>query len=67
MANDQQDPKIIKDYLTDAITTFDTALDYIQNGRSRYSLSIRQSRLFSDITEVRKLTRLIIDRRLNND
>lgn len=67
MADDQQDPKIIKDYLLDAITTFDTAIDYIENGRSGYSLSNHQIGLCADIAKVRNLTRIIIDRRLNND
>ena len=67
MADDQQDPKIIKDYLIDAITTFDNAIDYIENGRSGYSLSNHQIGLCADIAKVRNLTRIIIDRRLNND
>lgn len=67
MADDQQDPKIIKDYLFDAITTFDTVIDYIENGRSGYSLSNHQIGLCADIAKVRNLTRIIIDRRLKDD
>ena len=67
MANDQQDPKIIKDYLTDAITTFDTVIDYIENGRTGYSLSNHQIGLCADIAKVRNLTRIIINRRINDD
>lgn len=67
MADEQQDPKIIKDYLLDAITTFDNALDYIENGRSGYSLSNHQICLYADIAELKNWTRFIIDRRLKDD
>ena len=67
MADDQQDTKIIKDYLLDAITTFDAVIDYIENGRSGYSLSNHQIGLCADIAKVRNLTRIIINRRLNDD
>lgn len=67
MADDQQDPKIIKDYLLDAMATFDNALDYIENGRSGYSLSNHQIGLCADIAKVRNLTRIIIDRRIKDD
>lgn len=67
MADDQQDPKIIKDYLLDAIATFEAVIDYIENGRSGYSLSNHQIGLCADIAKVRNLTRIIIDRRIKDD
>lgn len=67
MADDQQDPKIIKDYLLDAMATFDTVIDYIENGRTGYSLSNHQIGLCADIAKVRNLTRIIINRRINDD
>ena len=43
MADDQQDPKIIKDYLLDAIATFDNALDNRKRNRDERKQTMNMS------------------------